>query len=402
MKHIKKGFWLMPLFGVISFIFAAGLKKSLLWFLFYVSLGCIILTIVYYFRKWTSLDIVRSFNTEQTTMEAGSNINVVLTAKVYSFLPFPWLEVNDRLPRRLVKHASKPPVGSLAWARKGDVQHTSYQLSNIPRGIHNWDTLEFESGDPLGFMVYEGQVQKRDRLTVYPRTIGLPAFRFFPRRAEGMIMSRKNFNPTQNELVGIRDYQPGDKLSLIDWKSTAKTGHLLAKEFRPLLMSFSLIVLDCTLGTWERGDDPAFEEAVIVAASLVKSAVNANIPTRFLSNYSRQRGQMPISSKSDYYNLLSHLAGIDYDGPDTMAQYLYRELFIRDNNIILVSSQRGVRLQKTLHLLSARGNAVTLIMVNSFSQKEQPNLPMRIGSYNELYIDKAEDLLAGDQKWGIR
>lgn len=391
----------MPLFGALCFIFAGGLKESLLWFLFYVSLGCILLTLLYYFRRWTSLAITRSFNSEQNTLEAGSNIRVVLKTEIFSFLPLPWLEVRDRLPRRLKKHASKPPLCSLAWARKGDVQHTSYLLSDIPRGIHNWEALEFESGDPLGFMAYQGQLQNRDRLVVYPKTIELPASKFFPRRAEGMIMSRRNFNPSQVELVGIREYQPGDKLSLIDWKSTAKTGRLLAKEFRPLLMSFSLVALDCTQGTWERGDDPAFEQAVTVAASLVKAAVGAHIPTRFLSNYSRQRGQIAVSSRAEYYNLLGHMAGIDYDGPDIIDQYLYKELFIRDNNIVLVSSQRGARLRKTLHLLSVRGNVVTLIMVNSFPGAELDIKPRRTGSYNELVIDKAGDLQAGDKKWGV-
>ncbi|MDD4078829.1 MAG: DUF58 domain-containing protein [Eubacteriales bacterium] len=393
MAKFKGGFWAMPLFAGIALVYAAWMHDQLLWFLFYLSVGCVALTLLYRWRQWTAVEITRSFNTDKTILEAGSNLLVSLRAEVFSLLPWPWLEIWDTLPQGLERHIDREPRGNLAWARKGAIQYTTYWVPKIPRGIHKWDALQYMSGDPLGFVAYQGRIRKPAQLVVYPRTIELPALKFFPRRVEGSVMTRKTFNQSQTQLAGIREYQPGDRLSLIDWKSTAKTGHLQSKEFEPLLMSFSLVVLDCSIDAWSRGFDPAFEEAVTVAASLVKAAVAAHIPTRFHSNYTRQRGQQSVTSPADYYNLLGHLAAIASDGRDIMTQLLYQEMFIRDNNVVVVSSHRGTRLQKVLRHLSVRGNSVTLVLVNGKSETEPSIPPRREGFFTEIFIDKAEDLI---------
>ena len=387
----------MPLFAGAALIYAAWLHEPLLWFLFYLSTGCVVLTLVYRWRKWTNLEISRSFNTDKTILEAGSNLMVILRTQVFSFLPWPWLEIHDALPQVLERQITKEPAGKLAWARKGVVQYSTYLVPSIPRGIHTWDALEYKSGDPLGFVAYKGRMRKPAQLVVYPRTIELPALKFFPRRVEGAVIARKTFNQSQTQLAGIRDYHPGDRLSLIDWKSTAKTSHLQSKEFEPLLMSFALVILDCSIDAWNRGFDPAFEEAVTVAASLVKAAVAAHIPTRFHSNYTRQRGQLSVNSWADYYNLLGHLAAIASDGRDIMTKLLYQEMFIRDNSVVVVSSHRGARLERVLRHLSVRGNSVTLVLVNGKSE-ESSALPRREGLFTEIVIDKAEDLIPAAKK----
>ena len=400
MIKIKSGFWLVPLFTGLTFIFAAGLHEPLLWFLFYLSAGIIVLTLVYRWRRWAALDISRGLSTDRVSLEAGADLRVVLRVKTFGLLPWPWLEITDNLPRSLSRHLQRLPQGSLFWARRNTMRHATYHVSNLPRGIHTWDSFKYRSGDLLGFIEAEGRIKKPVKLVVYPRTIELPALKFFPRRAEGAVMSRKNFIHSQTELVGIREYQAGDKLSLIDWKATAKTGHLFAKEFEPLLMSFSLIILDCTASVWGREFDPAFEEAVTVAASLVKAAVRAHIPARFHSNFTKQGGQIPVASWSEYYGLLARLADIDANGQDTLASMLHRELFIRDNNVVLISSEKGARLQNILHHLSVRGNSVTLILVGGRTASG-PRLVKRAGTYNEIIIERAEELAPATAKRGV-
>jgi hypothetical protein len=75
-----------------------------------------------------------------------------------------------------------------------------------------------------------------------------------------------------------------------------------------------------------------------------------------------------------------------------MTHLLYQEMFIRDNNVVVVSSHRGTRLQKVLRHLSVRGNSVTLVLVNGKSETEPSIPPRREGFFTEIFIDKAEDL----------
>lgn len=87
MIKIKSGFWLVPLFTGLTFIFAAGLHEPLLWFLFYLSAGIIVLTLVYRWRRWAALDISRGLSTDRVSLEAGADLRVVLRVKTFKLLP---------------------------------------------------------------------------------------------------------------------------------------------------------------------------------------------------------------------------------------------------------------------------------------------------------------------------
>ena len=70
------------------------------------------------------------------------------------------------------------------------------------------------------------------------------------------------------EFVALRDYRPGDPLRRIHWKSWARVGKPVAKEYLDEFFVRHALVLD-TFGAAD--GDPAFEEAVSVAASIAVS-----------------------------------------------------------------------------------------------------------------------------------
>lgn len=391
MASINRQFWGLPIFAGLSLAYALWLKESVLWFLFYVCLACMALAMVYRWRNWSKISVSRSFITREYIIEAGGRLRIALWAEVSSHLPWPWLELRDNLPSVLEKNLAGESVGYMAWARKGSVQYATYIIKDIPRGIHTWDKVTINSGDPLGLVTYTGSLNIPNQLVVYPRTIELPVLNFFPRRVEGAVSTKKIYNQGLTELMGVRDYRYGDRLSLIHWKSTAKNNQLYSKEFEPLQMESSLIVLDCTIGSWKGGEDPAFEEAVTVGASLAKAAVLQRIPARFYSNHGKGREQMAVGSRAEYNQLLLHLAAIAPTGRYLLRQGLYRELSIQDNNVVIVTSQAGENLGAILHHLSVRGNAVSVIQVGDTSGggNERP-LP-----YKVYKISKAEDLQIG-------
>ena len=66
------------------------------------------------------------------------------------------------------------------------------------------------------------------------------------------------------EFLGLRDYRPGDPLQRIHWRSFARAGKPVVKEYQDEFVARHALILD-TFGV--PGDAAAFEEAVAVAAS---------------------------------------------------------------------------------------------------------------------------------------
>ena len=66
------------------------------------------------------------------------------------------------------------------------------------------------------------------------------------------------------EFVSLRDYRPGDPLRHVHWRSSARTGRLVVKEFEDEFFVRHALILD-TFGDTQQSQ--AFEEAVSIAAS---------------------------------------------------------------------------------------------------------------------------------------
>jgi len=66
------------------------------------------------------------------------------------------------------------------------------------------------------------------------------------------------------EFIGLRDYRRGDPLKHVHWRSAARTGKLVVKEYQDEHLMRHGLILDSSCAA---ADDDRFEEAVAVAAS---------------------------------------------------------------------------------------------------------------------------------------
>ena len=81
----------------------------------------------------------------------------------------------------------------------------------------------------------------------------------------GATASPLNIVKDTTMATGIRDYQSGDRVAWIHWKSFARTQTLMTKEFEDRRSQELILVLDGR-------PSEAFEEQVELAASILKEA----------------------------------------------------------------------------------------------------------------------------------
>jgi len=66
---------------------------------------------------------------------------------------------------------------------------------------------------------------------IYPYTADISEFHLpFGELSGGSAFRRRTHHVTDN-VTGVRDYVHGDSFNRIHWKSTARTGRLISKEF---------------------------------------------------------------------------------------------------------------------------------------------------------------------------
>jgi len=152
--------------------------------------------------------------------------------------------------------------------------HHISQPLDIPgmrRGIVTVGPATTVRSDPIGLLRREHAFEDVHEVFVHPRTVSLPS------TSAGLIRDLEG-NPTRRlvdadmSFHAIREYAPGDSRRQIHWKSTAKTGRLMVRQYEESRRSRMAVVLGVSEAEYADADE--FELAVSCAASLGLRAVH--------------------------------------------------------------------------------------------------------------------------------
>ncbi|MBK5092903.1 MAG: DUF58 domain-containing protein [Actinobacteria bacterium] len=147
---------------------------------------------------------------------------------------------------------------------------TPYLMTAPRRGIYDAADLSVSCGGIFGVTEVKRAVKVPSSITVLPRVYRLEEFPFNPQASTSPVESREWSRKGIGEnYYGIREYTHGDPLRHIHWKSTARHGDLIVKEyqeeFRP---SAGLVVLLCE-PAYGSVDVNSLEDGLRAAASIV-------------------------------------------------------------------------------------------------------------------------------------
>lgn len=169
---------------------------------------------------------------------------------------------------------------------------TDEQIFTIPtkrRGVITVGPASSVRGDGLGILRKRQDWNEPAEIYIHPRTTRVPAEATgFIRDIEGT--TTQDLSSSDVSFHALRDYVPGDDRRNIHWKTTARTGRLMVRQFEETRRAHLLVILDCSWFSWK--DDDEFELGVSAAASLGGAVLREQ---KELTVYS-QHGPMPVNT----------------------------------------------------------------------------------------------------------
>lgn len=318
---------LVIVFATASFVYAMFQGGFVSWFLFYSFLPIAIYSIcilIYPIKAW---NITRDILKKDYFRGDSLFVRVSFSRKI----PFPlhYIVIEEYLPKTIGNNKAPKKI-MYPWFKRNLT--IDYQLDHLPRGEHKLEKILVKTGDFLGFIHKEAWVNVEDTILVYPTykplhlTLNQSSF-------GGTVSSNKINKHFESKMVaGIREYQPGDKLTLVDWKATARKQEIMTKEFESEQSSDTLLIMDC--GNYQTSDD--FELVISITASISDSLLKSEKKCRLVTIGGTTEVLPLTKGKTSIQDILFKLAKVNKDGPLSFDKVLKAEEKVRKRDAVII------------------------------------------------------------------
>ena len=290
---------------------------------------------------------------------------------------FRWRWLIDRRVPRDVEPAS---IMQLA---PGERQSVKLAFTPRRRGRIEFQGLTLGRPDPLGLVNGLARVPLEARVIALPRRYRLPRIALPGRRRfqPGGVSMAASVGDSE-EFLALRDYRPGDPLQRVHWKSFARSGKPVVKEYQDEFFERHALVLDTGSA---RGEDESFEEAIALAASFVYTIDTQDCLLDLLlvggevRAYTAGRGQMNAE------HMLEALAGVGTSPPGEF-EALARAVMARRatlSSVIAIFVNWDEERERFVAALRAEGFDVRALLVREDGDAPRGVLQLRPGKIEQ-------------------
>ncbi len=185
------------------------------------------------------------------------------------------IEVTNLLPAPLLRPTVRIPVAHrqtylrLPVLRRGRPAADEVDVPAERRGVVDIGPVWGTRADPLGLLRRERRWADPVELYVRPRIVGLhPLPPGGLHDLEGVPSDQTSM--TDLAFHALREYVPGDDLRHVHWRSSARAGELLVRQYHDTRRSHACVVVDAAAAAYLDPED--FELALQAAASLIVRA----------------------------------------------------------------------------------------------------------------------------------
>lgn len=351
--RLKKTWKIVALLFLLITTFSYGMFQGgfVSWFLFYSFMPFALYALLLAFYPMNKLEVKRKI--EKVHFRAGESIQVQLT--IHRNYPFPlfFLSMKDNLSGKLPVEKANPFV--FPGFRKQII--VTYEIQHLPRGEHTFNGVYIRTADLLGFIEKEHYVELLEKVLVYPHYEELQYQSLVHQFDQGQAASKERIQRDTSMAVGIREYQPGDRLSWINWKATARRNDIMIKEFEQRQSHDVMVLLDCA-------PDERFEISVSFAASVIKAMIKKGAQVGLLTS-GLDRLSLPVRGGEEHqHQMYYRLAKVEDNSPVSLARFLETESAScrQNSNIVLITAKLTSALIEQIRDSLQRGSVTVFLM----------------------------------------
>jgi len=352
----------LPLLLIASFVFAMFQGGFVSWFLFYSFLPFVLYPVLLFFYPLNKFQVSRVLNQRQ--YKAGNAIHVEVTIRRSNRFPLLFLIIEDTLPPGFMKQNEQSNRFAF-WLFQKKFTYT-YTIPMAVRGEHHFHTIKLITGDWLGFYTKKHEYDCTDTILVYPKLKHLSYEQMDSLFEQGIHSSIIKKQEVTSIVTGVRNYIPGDRMTAIHWKATARKNEMMTKEFEVHKSQNICVILD-------QSPSLLFEELVTFATSLLDAALWKGAGISFSGSHTSSEGTTIGKGEDGRQKIFYKLAKIKEVEESTPLLAVGARTY-GDTVYMMITSQLNEQVLSSLSMLKGSGTVTLVLMTDSISDTVQEKL----------------------------
>lgn len=250
---------------------------------------------------------------------------------------------------------------------------TEVEIEFIParRGYLGFSSAYVARPDPFGLFRALRQYPLPDSQLVLPRTYPVPKLNLPGKRKyrQGGLSLASKIGDSQ-EFLSLREYQPGDPLRSIHWRSYAKYGEPVVKEYQDEYFVRQGLALDTFI---ENRNNNIFEEAVSIAASfqLAMEEQDSLLDLMFVGNQAyRFTSGRGFGKSANILEILACVQPCTDQSPEPLESLLFQHADELSGMIMILMDWDTIRRDIVAKLITAGIPTVVFVVVEDSSPTE--------------------------------
>ena len=341
------------------------------WFLFYTFLPFSMYSIGLFFYPIHKFTVTRSL--DKTELRTGETIEARIEIIRKDRFPLLFLLVEEELEGRLGNNLSMKKAFIFPWFRKSF--SLTLKLHDLPRGEHGLSAIRLKTGDMIGLFEKEANYDLPKKILVWPAYYDLSYKQLEDFFDQGEAGSVKKMQREHSIVSGVREYQPGDQLSWINWKATANKNVIMTKEFEEQKSHDLCIILD-------EDSSQTFEDLVVFAAFFAHVLLKKGILVGYVGS-AMHEAPLPIrGGDGQRQRIFYRLAKTEADEKGSLSSLLGSHQTVLSQNaaIILITSHLNRRMVEQISA-NKTNQSITIFCIKKEGQLTAEELFAKQSAY---------------------
>lgn len=290
-----------------------------------------------------------------------------------------------------------------------------YPVTMNERGMEEFKPVHLHISSPLRLWTKRARGGELQTTRVYPNYE--PVLRYallaMAHRADQMGIVKKNRAGMSREFHQLRDYQLGDMLSQIDWKSTSKRLSLISRDYQEQRDQTVILAVDC--GKRMRALDggvPQFDHCLNAMLLLAYTALRQGDHVGIMGVGGSDRWLAPVKGVQSMTTILNHLYDYETSASPSDFSEAAERLLTRQRRralVVLLSNVRGEDGHQLIDPLRMVRRRHVTILANLREQSVAERMKKLAGSLDDalevgataIYLEEREQMLGELRQHGV-